>query len=78
MLLQFANCLTNNQIAKDLSSVLSVESSIYTASEPEFLTNITARFDVYSPPSYGVAVKPARVQDVQKVVCTYIYGFSCS
>jgi hypothetical protein len=62
--------LTGQQIAQDLQASLSTGSGIYLSSNPEYNIKITPRWDVYDPPTYVVAVKPALVGDVQKVVST--------
>lgn len=63
-----ALALTGQQIVDGLSPSLSSGSAVYLASDPAYAKQITPRWDVYDPPTYVVAVKPAVVEDVQAVV----------
>lgn len=63
-----ALALTGQQIAADLQAFLSSGSSVYLPSDPDYAENTTTRWDVYAPPTYVVAVKPALIEDIQKVV----------
>lgn len=60
--------LTREQVADDLRSQLSVASEIVSSSETSYITDFTPRFNVAAPPTYTIAVKPALVTDVQRVV----------
>lgn len=63
-----ALALTGQQIAAGLKPSLSSGSAVYLASDSQYAKEVTPRWDVYDPPTYVVAVKPAIVEDVQAVV----------
>jgi hypothetical protein len=66
--LSISEALNGTQIAHDLGSALSPQSSIYFPSDGNWLNETTQRYNSWDAPTYVVSVKPALKEDVQKVV----------
>ena len=71
----FALCLshtvwamTGPQVAAYFQENLSSGSSVHLPSDSNYTTQVAQRWDIFAPPTYIVAVKPALPQDIQRVV----------
>lgn len=64
----FSFALTGQQITADLQSQLSNGSEIIYTSQAAYDSNFAPRYSITAPPTYQIAVKPAVVDDVQKIV----------
>ena len=64
-----------DEIADYFRHCLSPGSSVYITSDPAAANATTPRWDLWSAPTYIVAVKPALRGDVQKVVSLEIQFF---
>ena len=60
--------LTGPEIAAYFKQHLSAGSSVYLPSDSNYTTQVAQRWDIFAPPTYIVAVKPALPKDVQKIV----------
>ena len=69
-LAQHAFAVTPQQIQIDLAKTLSRSSEVILTTNPSNSTEFTQRWTIYSKsrPDFDVAVKPATVEDVQKIV----------
>lgn len=67
-----AVAITAQQIAEDLLASLSTGSSVFLLSSSQFSEQITPRWDVYEPPTYQLAVKPALTEDIQAIVSIHM------
>ncbi|TGO20463.1 hypothetical protein BPAE_0294g00090 [Botrytis paeoniae] len=67
-----AVAMTALQVAEGLQASLSSGSSIFLSSNVQYSEQITPRWDVYEPPTYQVAVKPALIEDVKAIVSIHI------
>lgn len=64
----FAFALTGQQATKALRAQLSNQSEVVCTSDAAYDSDFTPRYNIAGPPSYQIAVKPALVDDVQKIV----------
>lgn len=64
----FRIALTGQQATKALLAQLSNQSEVVCTSDAAYDTDFTPRYNIAGPPSYQIAVKPALVDDVQKIV----------
>ena len=70
--ISLASAMSANEIAGYFRRTLSSASSVYLTSDPAAANATTRRWDLWSAPTYIVAVKPATRTDVQQVVSLYI------
>ena len=60
--------LTGKQATHDLRDQLSNQSEVVCTSDAAYDSDFTPRYNIAGAPSYQIAVKPALVDDVQKIV----------
>ena len=68
LLPQLVAAINGTLVAQDFRELLSQGSGIYLASDENWENETTQRWNLWNAPTYVVSVKPALVEDVQKVV----------
>lgn len=72
-----ANAINGTLVAQDFRRILSPGSGIYLPSDANWENETTQRWDLWNPPTYVISVKPALVEDVQKIVSLIVDCFTC-
>lgn len=70
---QSTAAINGTLVAQDFRAILSQGSGIYLPSDENWEDETTQRWNLWNAPTYVISVKPALVEDVQKIVSYFLF-----